>query len=59
MPTWFVPYKFKNAEGKWVVSNSYTVAETPDKARANVEQNLKESKVTYEIIRVRIVGDGC
>lgn len=58
MPTWFVTYKFKNAEGQWVTSNSYTVAETADKARENVEQSLKEAKVTYEIVRVRIVGDG-
>ena len=58
MVTWFVSYKFKNFEGQWVNSNMYTVAETADKARATVEQSLKEAKVTYEIVRVRIVGDG-
>ena len=58
MPTWFVTYKFKSAEGQWVTSNSYTVAETADKARATVEQSLKEAKVTYEIVRLRTVGDG-
>ena len=56
MVTWFVSYKFKNFEGQWVNSNMYTVAETADKARATVEQSLKEAKAEYEIVKVRMVG---
>ena len=57
MATWYVSYKFL-ADGKWVTSNQYVEANSPDAAKAKVANILVETGYKFEILSVRMVGEG-
>lgn len=56
--TWFVRYKFKN-NGQWVQSIFYVDKTSPDEARAAAEKMLRDAiTAEWEILEVRMVGEG-
>lgn len=57
MATWLVSYKFKGDRG-WINTSQYVEAISPDLAKAKVATILVESGYKFEILSVRIVGEG-
>lgn len=55
--TWCVTYKFKNA-GQWVTSYYYVDANSPEAGKAKAQKMLEDAKVEYEILSIRMVGEG-
>lgn len=58
MATWVVRYRFRGVDGKWVQSFMYKTGNSPDQAKAAAQVDLGKSGAEWEILEVRMVGEG-